>query len=609
MSSVNFSFAGLFKPGFSGLPNLARLLGTSQGDMLELLYPNNNRNYKNFKIKKKNGNSRSIHAPKKVLKALQRTLAAHLTTLHTPKPSAHGFLIERSIKSNSIPHVGKEYVFNIDLEDFFESIHFGRVKNLFMSRPFNAPHNVAVVLAQLCCYDGKLSLGAPTSPIISNMICRKLDSQLQSLAASKNCYYTRYADDITFSFTSAKKLLPSDIVQISEGGVAVPGGALSTIIERNGFKINPTKTRLRHRSQRQIVTGLTVNKFPNVSREFIRRTSSMIHALKKFGPVDAERRYLEILNREEIDLAPRQAKRTADSKGDFFPKVINGRLNFIQMVRGKNDSIYRKLAYLFSVAINKEDRDLLKTAQEILGESVFSVLNLADSNSEGSAFLLNGIGIVTNQHVIDGIDFTSPLELLEFSTTENPSRKLSPPLIYKSKTPDIAIFYAGEEFDRIRPLIISKQKHIRPMDPILAVGFPGGFDSCPSPYINGGKVVQGRHLYEQQHWLVDIPLLQGNSGGPIFDTSMEVIGIASRGSKKNNLESILHAFIPIDTVLKAIRKPEFLYRKRYLDLKLNRAQNCTIYIQCIFAEDCLFKAALKLYRPLSISCFPPVLNN
>ncbi|MCK0549329.1 reverse transcriptase family protein [Pseudomonas syringae pv. aptata] len=322
MSALIFSFADIFKPGFGGLPNLARLLGTTQNSLLELLYPNNKRNYKNFHIKKKNGNSRSIHAPKKNLKALQRTLAAHLSKLHTPKPSSHGFLLERSIKSNSIPHCGKEYVFNIDLEDFFESIHFGRVKNLFMSSPFNAPHNVAVVLAQLCCYDGKLSMGAPTSPIISNMICRKLDSQLQVLAAGKNCYYTRYADDITFSFTSSKKLLPTDIVQITEGGVGAPGGALLSVIERNGFRINPTKTRLRHRSQRQIVTGLTVNKFPNVSRSFIRRTASMIHALTKFGSVNAERRYLEILNSQDFELAPRQNKRTSDYKGDFFPKVI-----------------------------------------------------------------------------------------------------------------------------------------------------------------------------------------------------------------------------------------------------------------------------------------------
>jgi RNA-directed DNA polymerase len=602
MSSVPFSFANIFKPGFSGLPNLARLLGTNQNTLLELLYPNNQQNYKNFQIKKKNGNSRSIHAPKKALKILQRTLAAYLTTQHTPKPSSHGFLIERSIKSNSIPHTGKEYVFNIDLEDFFESIHFGRVKNLFMSHPFNAPHNVSTVIAQLCCYDGKLAMGAPTSPIISNMICRKLDSQLQSLAASKNCYYTRYADDITFSFSCAKKSLPPDIVQLTENGVGVPGGTLNSAIERNGFKINPTKTRLRHRSQRQIVTGLTVNKFPNVSRSFIRRTACMIHALKKFGPIEAERRYLEILNHKEIKLASRQAKRTAEHKGDFFPKVINGRINFIQMVRGKNDSIYRKLAYLYSVAIKKEDKDLLKTAQEILGESVFSVMNLIDGNSEGSAFLLKGIGIITNQHVIDGVDTNSPLESLEFSTTERPSRKLNPQLIYQSKVPDIAIFYADEQFTPIRPLIISKRKYIKPMDPILAVGFPGGFDSCPSPYINEGKVVQGRHIYNQQHWLVNIPLLQGNSGGPIFDSSMEVIGIASRGSKKHNFESILHAFIPIDTVLDAIRKPEFLYRKKYLDLKFKKSTNSFQYKKIVFAEECLFKPPLELYQRLSRAC-------
>ena len=111
-----------------------------------------------------------------------------------------GFLVECSHSLG--------FVF-IDLENFFPSINFGRVRGLFMSEPFNVPQAGATILAQLCCHRGVLPQGAPTSPVISNIICSRLDRQLMKLAQSHNCFCTRYADDITFSKT--RTAFPAEI--------------------------------------------------------------------------------------------------------------------------------------------------------------------------------------------------------------------------------------------------------------------------------------------------------------------------------------------------------------------------------------------------------------
>ncbi len=565
------TFEGLFStapftPGFHNLDGLALLLDTDLTRLLYILYKSDSPKYNHFKIQKRNGNSRSIHAPIPEIKKLQKKLATLLQALHVPKLSSHGFLADRSVKTNALPHTKKKFVFNIDLKDFFETVHFGRVKNLFMSRAVGAPHNVATVMAHLCCFNGRLAQGAPTSPIISNMICLKLDAQLQALAHKEKCHYTRYADDITFSFTCSKNKLPKDILVYSELDAISAGKGLEIIIEANGFKINPDKTRVRHKSQRQLVTGLTVNDFPNVSREYIRRTSAMINALRKYGEVLAERKYVEINKINAVPLAARQLKRLERKEGDFFIKVVKGRLNYIQMIRGRGDPIYRKLAYYFSVAVKKENKEFLKTAEELLGEALFIVKNSLDEDSQGTAFLLDGVGIVTNHHVIDGVDLITAPHCIEFITTEKIPRVLSAELIFTSKSMDLAVFHPSSDFETLRPLQMSRRKRLKALDPILAMGFPSHIRGA-TPYINTGKIVQSREAYRSTFWLVDIPLLRGNSGGPVFNSSMEVIGVATMGSKNHDRTTIMHGFLPNDGISTILKNPDFLYRREILKTK------------------------------------------
>ena len=169
--------------------------------------------YRQFKIKKKSGGFRQITAPR--TQSFMMMLSAvneMFRSMYTPSEYAMGFTDGRSVVTNASVHIGMNYVFNIDLKDFFPSIQQARVWGRLRVLPFGFPDSIANLLAGLCCMketredkEGNktdvyvLPQGAPTSPIITNMICDKLDYYLSRLAKRFNMNYTRYADDITFS--------------------------------------------------------------------------------------------------------------------------------------------------------------------------------------------------------------------------------------------------------------------------------------------------------------------------------------------------------------------------------------------------------------------------
>lgn len=97
--------------------------------------------------------------------------------------TAHAFIKGRGIITNAKIHRKKRFVINLDLENFFGSIHFGRVKGFFQkNKYFNMLPEIATIIAQLTCYKGCLPQGAPSSPIISNLICQILDLRLRKIA-------------------------------------------------------------------------------------------------------------------------------------------------------------------------------------------------------------------------------------------------------------------------------------------------------------------------------------------------------------------------------------------------------------------------------------------
>lgn len=280
------------------LTSLARLLNFSPSALSYIIYkiPDDDK-YQSKEIAKKSGGIRQLLVPCDRLKAVQRQLAALLSECESelqkqrmPLPSnadpcsrsiAHGFKKGHSIASNARRHKNKSFVFNIDLKDFFPSINFGRVYGFFQkSKDYGLNKKVSAIIAQIACYKNCLPQGSPTSPVLSNMICHMLDIRLAQLSMRHKCYYTRYADDLTFS-TSVKEF-PIEIAR-RVGDDYVVGDILRSEIMRAGFIINDNKTRMQFKPSRQTVTGLVVNQKVNVPRELVKASRAMCFRLFRDG--------------------------------------------------------------------------------------------------------------------------------------------------------------------------------------------------------------------------------------------------------------------------------------------------------------------------------------
>jgi S1-C subfamily serine protease len=528
--------------------HLARWLGFENYSQFSTLYYPINKIptfYINFTIPKKNSELRQIFSPKKPLKLIQKKIAEGLEGIYSPKKSVHGFIKGRSIVSNATPHVDKQFVLNIDLKNFFTTIHFGRVKYVLQSPPFKFPSEVATVLAHICCLNNNLPQGAPTSPIISNIICYKLDKELQSLAQKFRCTYTRYADDITFSFTQKRSKLPKSLVTLTRDSIVKLGGELKSTIEDNGFIINYEKLRISSPNMRQDVTGITVNKKPNVQRKFIRALGSRLYSWDKFGLEKASHHFY-LMYYDKV-LTPYKKEKIDKNKSYWFKKFIRGQLAYIKTVRGENDHIYRKYAYKYSTLIGKPKKSLLTSSTENIKDSIFIINNDIDV-AQGSAFLIEKIGLITNQHVVSSINEKNVNKLEVFRDMEAQKYravKFKKSCYYR----DLAIFRPSKEFNGIKRLPIGDDKYLKEGEKVTVLGYPS-YNLGDSAYINTGKIVQKKKLHGQEVWMLDIPIIHGNSGGPVVNENNQVIGIASNGSESNDFSTAFHGFIPISTLIK-----------------------------------------------------------
>lgn len=304
--------------------------------------------YRQFAIKKKSGGTRTITAPRNrsfmmMLQAVNEIFKA----IYTPSDYAMGFTEGRSVVNNASVHKGQNYIFNIDLKDFFPSIEQPRVWKRLQLKPFNFPKPIANLLAGLCAmrmqkedengqkqYKYVLPQGAPTSPIITNMICDNLDRRLAGLARRFGLRYTRYADDITFS---------------SMHYVYAPKGDFRTelqrIISEQGFVINTDKTRLQKIGARQEVTGIIVSQKLNVMQKYVRDIRNLLYIWDRYGYSVALSKFLPKYTKEKGHVKNRKAD---------FTNVIDGKLMYLKMVKGKEDSVYQRLYAKFQKLVERD---------------------------------------------------------------------------------------------------------------------------------------------------------------------------------------------------------------------------------------------------------------
>lgn len=248
--------------------------------------------YHSFTLPKKTGGERLISAPMPRLKRAQYWVLDNILAKVPAHDAAHGFLAGRSIVSNAAPHAGHDVVINLDVKDFFPSIAFGRIKGVF--RHLGYGEAMATLLALLCSenraqawqVDGEklfvggkarervLPQGAPTSPMLTNLLCRRLDRRLLGLARQLGFVYTRYADDLTFSASG----------EAARDNVGRLLGRVRWILRDEGFTPHPDKERVMRKGRRQEVTGLVVNADkPGVSRQTRRRLRAALHRATQAG--------------------------------------------------------------------------------------------------------------------------------------------------------------------------------------------------------------------------------------------------------------------------------------------------------------------------------------
>jgi hypothetical protein len=326
----------------------------------------NTKRYNDFKIKKKSGGERTIHAPNNGLKAIQKTLNLIFQCIFEPHKAAMGFVPNKSIVDNAKIHLNRNYVYNLDLKDFFSSIDQARVWKCLQLEPFNlfdkdtkqSKQQVLNIISALCCTEMEverintstgeyeklkrnvLPQGAPTSPILTNVICKKLDIRLTGVAKRFGLRYSRYADDITFS--SMQNVYQNDGEFIKE---------LNRIIIDQGFDIKESKTRLQKTGYRQEVTGLVVNEKANVQQRYIKQLRMWLYYWESYGHDKAYYYFFQqYLN---------------DKVGNIIGKpsmemVIGGKLNYLKMVKGVDNEMYKKLEKRFSILVNKPINILIK---------------------------------------------------------------------------------------------------------------------------------------------------------------------------------------------------------------------------------------------------------
>ena len=333
--------------------DLAELIDVEYSYLTYILYGmRDSVRYHEFPVKKKDGTYRKILSPHPKLKRVQSSLSNMLYACReaafaheiSVKASSHGFEKNRSPFTNAAKHVGRRYVFNLDLKDFFPSIHIGRIIGvLTKDRAYQVNGNVAQMIAQLSCHKGLLPQGAPTSPILANMVASVMDRRLRKLAKEHRCSYSRYADDLTFS--TNQRVFPKAIADFELNQQVKVGDVLAKIITRSGFQVHDGKVRMCLSQSKQSVTGLTVNVGVSTDRRYRKETRAMCHSLFKTGKYhisrDGDTEKLDVNNLKPLD--GRLSYISKVSEQDRERKSKNAQLFFEEQKRLSNPTSYERL--------------------------------------------------------------------------------------------------------------------------------------------------------------------------------------------------------------------------------------------------------------------------
>jgi len=269
-----------------------------------------NLHYYQTKIPKKNGEYRELSVPDEFLKMVQKKIVEKILVYEEVSPYATAYRCGASTVKNAYPHLKKNTVLKLDIRHFFDHIIYPMVKEkVFYEGKYSECNRI--LLSLLCIYNDSLPQGAPTSPIISNIIMKEFDNIVGDWCKEKRISYTRYCDDMTFSgdFNEAEVI-----------------SFVKAELKKMGLFLNDAKTVVANKCQKQVVTGIVVNEKINTPLLYRKKIRQEVYYCKKFGV--ASHLQKQQLNIDELD---------------YLRKLI-GRVNYVLSVDKTNDEMvgYKK---------------------------------------------------------------------------------------------------------------------------------------------------------------------------------------------------------------------------------------------------------------------------
>jgi RNA-directed DNA polymerase len=316
--------------GLKRLDDLALMLGSSVQTVFERTI---NPHYECFEVFKKNGSKRKIENPEPQIKQWQGVLNEHLQAAYffNMTEAAHGFVINpnkkaysRNILTNAQQHLGAAWLLNTDMKDFFHYISTEMVKEVMLNPPFRFSEELGSIIAQICTNRGRLPMGAPTSPVLSNWAFIGADHDLTAIAKEKGWNYTRYADDMSFSSDSEIHLEDVQLIR--------------NLLAHRGFELNEDKVKLFGPDEQKEVTGLLLGKKDiELKDEF---TLLLRKEIEKLAHIVA------VNHRLEKERTPWVIK---------YQQQIEGKINFVEQILGGGAPVYQQILGAYLKALNPPD--------------------------------------------------------------------------------------------------------------------------------------------------------------------------------------------------------------------------------------------------------------
>ena len=546
----------------SSLQDLAVFLGVPTKEVAFFAFARNDF-YHTQEIIKSDGGRRKISAPVPKLKRIQKKIACALLDVYQRNAPAevHGFVRQKGTVTNALKHVNKRAIVKIDLVDFFPSISSARIHGLFCGKLFGFSDETANALTNLVCYKGSLPQGAPTSPVLSNMICFPMDKALIAYARRNNLCYTRYAEDMVFASTSKRAMISLAPNREHVHSCQISEEVLS-IIDKQGFTVNEKKSGYFGLGVRQVVTGVVVNKKANFKRSDYRYYRNLFHYWKMNDAQSAASRYIQ------YSRGKRYHSRFYSEDGQFlessFIAHIYGVLSYFHMITRANYRSSRPMQLLWTSFYSLTGQ----TVPELLPEQL--VFRLSTQACYRLPLLPGSTGAGIEEYEASGTTFLGGGKLV---TCRHCLKEPSSGAIRAIYDSDLSTVSAdlGVLVNPINVDIASVRENY--LLDISAIDLPSVLAPFPSLRLNSSYLPQrgervAAYGYADGHShirivtavvveileeddilsvVVDRAFIKGMSGGPVFNSRGEVIGLVVKGSGNGSYDRDGH-FILLSSV-------------------------------------------------------------